>query len=215
MTHEEFVREVLGKPIDALTERKAGVVTVAAPPLPSASDLAWRSEVPPVMPKPAPTRGIFRVGEITFWSTLALCRAQNVSNTSFHLFSTALGQQGQNFNRALSISETNMKEAGRIPSGQSFEVRSIHTDMLSRDVDRVVVSPLLQHAVLRWNFMQTCIDIGPADLTHTYHHYPVVLPANTTFTVNLDFGSATPIVQADCAIRVLLFGSYQTAIGIG
>ena len=78
----------------------------------------------PGVPQHQPSN-LFRFGEITLYSTFALGAAAPglaVANTSNRLFATPLGQTGQGFPAALTVTETNLKEAGRIPSGQAYDV---------------------------------------------------------------------------------------------
>ena len=69
------------------------------------------SSVPMELPK-----DVVRVGEQALWSTSQLGpAAAALANTTTRLFTTPLGQVGQGFAAALTLSETNLKEGGRIP----------------------------------------------------------------------------------------------------
>ena len=73
--------------------------------------------IPPV-PFKQPTN-LFRYGEQSIWSTQffdASAGALAIQSSSFRLFSTPIGQNGQGF-QPLSIAETSLKEGGRIPAG--------------------------------------------------------------------------------------------------
>lgn len=132
--------------------------------------------VPPVsfdLPK-----NVYRFGEQTLWSTQFLATGA-VANGSFRLFTTPLGQVGQGFANALSISETNLKEGGRIPSGIAFDCFGIAVQPLqngagsdSNDAGKAVNSDLAitnllniqQNAVVVWDFTQTAVEVCPVML---------------------------------------------------
>jgi len=132
--------------------------------------------VPPVsfdLPK-----NVYRFGEQTLWSTQFLA-AGAVANGSFRLFTTPLGQVGQGFAGALSISETNLKEGGRIPSGIAFDCFGIAVQPLQNgagtdtaDAGKAVNSDLAitnllnlqQNAVVVWDFTQTAVEVCPVML---------------------------------------------------
>lgn len=88
----------------------------------------------PGVPQHQPSN-LFRFGEITLYSTFALggAGATAVANTSNRLFATPLGQTGQGFPAALTATETNLKEAGRIPSGQAYDVFGVAGQVMGWD----------------------------------------------------------------------------------
>ena len=96
----------------------------------------------PGVPQHQPSN-LFRFGEITLYSTFALGTTQNaafaVANTSNRMFATPLGQTGQGFPAAMTSSETNLKEAGRIPSGQAYDVFGVAGQVMGWDptADRI------------------------------------------------------------------------------
>ena len=113
---------------------------------------------------------VLRVGEQAIWSTNRIAVGA-VASQQFRLFSTPLGQQGQGFGNALSISETNLKEGGRIPSGLAFDCLGIAFIPQPGDlagghaVDVLAdVQTLTRHGVLSWDFLQTVIDVAPCVL---------------------------------------------------
>jgi hypothetical protein len=132
--------------------------------------------VPPVsfdLPK-----NVYRFGEQTLWSTQFLA-AGAVANGSFRLFTTPLGQVGQGFAGALSISETNLKEGGRIPSGIAFDCFGIAVQPLQNgagtdtadagkavntDLSITNLLNLQQNAVVVWDFTQTAVEVCPVML---------------------------------------------------
>jgi hypothetical protein len=113
---------------------------------------------------------VLRVGEQSIWSTTRI-GAGAVASQAFRFFSTPLGQQGQGFGAGLSISETNLKEGGRIPSGLAFDALGIAcipqgADTAGNHVPDVAqdVQTFLRHGVLSWDFLQTVIDVAPISL---------------------------------------------------
>ena len=70
-------------------------------------------------------KNVYRFGELTIWSTQLLAASTVLANSSFRLFTTPLGQNGQGFSQALTISETSIKEGGRVPSGIAYDVFGI------------------------------------------------------------------------------------------
>jgi hypothetical protein len=129
---------------------------------------------------------LFRFGEITLYSSFAF-PAGALANTSNRLFATPLGQTGQGFGVAMTVAETNLKEAGRIPSGQAYDVFGVAGQVMGWDstantVDLPFadmpaggagVAPaaglgnigdlqnVINNAVLLWDFTQTQVFICP------------------------------------------------------
>lgn len=100
------------------------------------------------------------------------------------------------------------------------------------------------NGILQWNFTQTTVDICPVYLAGSgggtggsvstgnavdvgnlnngfgqiwmYRKHPVALPGNSTFAVELTFGSRAAAISANaCAVRVGLLGYYKNVIEIG
>jgi len=134
----------------------------------------------PGVPSQQPTN-LFRFGEITLYSTQALPAGTALANNTNRIFATPLGSQGQGFTTALTKTETNLKEAGRIPSGQAYDVYGVATQILGADNtaglagnmdepfnDSVATVQTLQNivnnGVLAWDFTQTVVDICPVML---------------------------------------------------
>lgn len=134
-----------------------------------------RAGVPPVsfeLPK-----NVFRFGEQTLWSSQFLAGASAVANGTFRLFTTPLGQQGQGFAAGMSISETNIKEGGRIPSGIAFDCFGIAVQQIATanqfDVGTNAGDPvntaaeigdlvnLQNNGVIVWDFTQTQVEVCP------------------------------------------------------
>ena len=134
--------------------------------------------VPPVsfeLPK-----NVFRFGEQTLWSSQFLAGGSALANGTFRLFTTPLGQQGQGFAAAMSISETNIKEGGRIPSGIAFDcfgiaVQEIQTGAqtdtgtnagipVNEDPEVANLVNLQNNAVIVWDFTQTQVEVCPVML---------------------------------------------------
>ena len=121
---------------------------------------------------------LFRFGEITLYSTHAFPAQQQLANSSNRIFTSPLGSNGQGFTTALTRTETNLKEGGRIPSGQAYDVYGVASQVLGSDStaglagqmdepfnDAVATVQTLQNivnnGVLSWDFTQTNVDICP------------------------------------------------------
>ena len=132
--------------------------------------------IPPV-PFRQPT-ALFRYGEQSIWSSQWLNGADTVASSTFRLFATPLGQQGQGFGAALTIAETSLKTGGMIPAGVAFDCFGISchfshgatsatpTLATPADTDAQVgnILNLQNNAVLTWDFTQTQVDIAPVSL---------------------------------------------------
>jgi len=129
----------------------------------------------PGVPSQQPTN-LFRFGGITLYSTFAFPGGTVLANSQNRIFTTPLGAQGQGFAGALTRTETNLKEGGRIPSGQAYDVYGVATQIIAgglADVtpmnlpfnDAVATVASLQNivntGVLQWDFTQTVVDICP------------------------------------------------------
>ena len=129
----------------------------------------------PAVPFEQPTN-IFRFGEQAIWSTQLLAHNQVLDNSTERLFSTAIGGTGGGFTNPLSISETNIKEGGRVPSGAAYDVFGVATQVLCSDLtadtgdfdtpidSQALVGDLLriiQNGVIIWDFLQTQVNICP------------------------------------------------------
>ena len=132
-------------------------------------------QVPINLPK-----NLFRFGEITLYSTHGFGvngATANIANTTNRLFVTQLGGTGQGFTQGLSVSETNLKEAGRIPSGQAYDVFGVATQVMAwtpSDGAGSIVAPItnaslaasglatvINNGILSWDFTQTKVFICP------------------------------------------------------
>lgn len=130
----------------------------------------------PGVPSQQPTN-LFRFGEITLYSTQCLSSGA-LANSANRLFASPLGSQGQGFTSSLTKSETNLKEGGRIPSGQAYDVYGVATQVMAGETtlagtgsaaypfnDDVATVAALQNVVnngvLSWDFTQTVVDICP------------------------------------------------------
>jgi hypothetical protein len=133
----------------------------------------YPSAVPQSLPK-----NLFRFGEIALYSTHAFGQngaTQALANSTNRTFVTQLGGQGQGFNAALTQSETNLKEAGRVPSGQAYDVFGVAGQVFSWDpvnddfndaiTDASLASSglatVINNGVLAWDFTQTKVFICP------------------------------------------------------
>lgn len=128
--------------------------------------------IPPV-PFKQPTN-LFRYGEQAIWSTQSFFSGAGtvpLASSSYRLFSTPIGQNGQGF-APLSISETSLKEGGRIPAGVAFDTFGISCHIyfgdgttLNQPADTAgLIGELVNvqnNGVLAWDFLQTTVDISP------------------------------------------------------
>jgi len=132
----------------------------------------------PGVPQHQPSN-LFRFGEITLYSTTQLAGA--IANTNNRLFTTPLGQTGQGWAAGMTVSETNLKEGGRIPSGQAYDVFGVATQVMAMTaLDGNMSLPFVQAAaaagavpdlqnvvnngILVWDFTQTQVFISPVML---------------------------------------------------
>lgn len=123
----------------------------------------YGQEAPFVLPK-----ALKRYYEGVLWSTLRYANAAAVAGTQNNLFfSTPLGMNGQGFTVPLSISETNISQAGMIPVGQAFTVYAVAAEPRYNDnasVCREDMNNLQYYSALVWKFLNTEIPIGPLNL---------------------------------------------------
>lgn len=119
------------------------------------------SSVPMELPK-----DVVRIGEQALWSTAQLGIGA-LLNTTTRLFTTPLGQQGQGFGVGLTLSETNLKEGGRIPAGLSYDcygIAAIIQPVGAAFLNNRDAQTIYNNGVLSWDFLQTVIDVAPISL---------------------------------------------------
>ena len=133
----------------------------------------------PGVPQHQPSN-LFRFGEITLYSTSQLV-AGAIANTNNRLFTTPLGQTGQGWAAGMTVSETNLKEGGRIPSGQAYDVFGVATQVMAMTANDGTMSPpfvqaagaagavpdlqnIVNNGILVWDFTQTQVFISPVML---------------------------------------------------
>jgi len=126
---------------------------------------------PPISSAPLapmnPQRNIVRIGEQCFWSTQAYADTTALADRNDRIFTTPRGQVGQGFGASLTISETNLKEGGRIPSQYAFDVEGISCQPFYTDnyvMTRVDLQNIQNYGVLAWDFTQTVIEVAPINL---------------------------------------------------
>jgi len=209
---------------------------------------------------------IQRASESPLWSTYNLGATGAplvLANKTYKVFAVALDQAGQGWTNSLTYPETNIKEAGRIPSGAGYGVYGIAGQLYTVDTTGTTTyTPtatdlwnVTSNCVLQWNMLDTVIDICPLNLAGAgggvfgstadtgaaygsgngsqvslnngagqvwiYQFLPVLLPASTTFGVNLVFGQfAAPVnvngqSGVNLALRIVLLGTRRTAIPVG
>lgn len=130
--------------------------------------------IPPV-PFKQPTN-LFRYGEQSIWSTQAFAATAAIASSSYRLFSTPIGQNGQGFS-PLSIAETSLKEGGRIPAGVAFDTFGISCHIYHANAGSTQYNVptdtatlignlvnLQNNGVLAWDFLQTTVDISPVHM---------------------------------------------------
>ena len=111
-------------------------------------------------------KAIRRVGEQAFWSTQAYVAGNAVALTTQRLYTTPLNQAGQGFG-VMSLAETNLIEAGRIPSQFAFTVDAVACQIHMQNNQVAFyedVSNLVNNGVLSWFFTQTQFEIAPCAL---------------------------------------------------
>lgn len=124
-------------------------------------------------------QNLFRFGEISIWSSQMHQANTQLQSGTFRLFSTPLGNQGQGFVNSLSITETNLKEGGRVPSGVAYDVFGVAAQVLDSTstadngtLSNPIVAPgivsdlvnVTNNGILSWDFTQTQVDICPVML---------------------------------------------------
>lgn len=198
-----------------------------------------------------------RFYEGDLWSTYLWADGTALANSTFEIFTTQKGQQGQGFAVALTISETNIREGGRIAAGLAFTTRQVAIEPSyndNRPMVRAEIQNLQNFMVPIWSFLNTEVEVAPTSVVGqaggifgtsadtgaveggaggsrialnngagqawVYHELPVLLPANTTFSVLLRFGSGALVVDGglgNSALRVRghLIGVATSAIPQG
>ena len=175
---------------------------------------------------------LFRFGEITIWSSQMHQAGLPLQSGTFRLFSTPIGNQGQGFTNALSITETNLKEGGRVPSGVAYDVFTMSNPIVAPGIVADLLN-IVNNGILSWDFTQTQVDICPVMLAGAgggafgavatadtgtpvttgtlqngnggvwmYRKHPVALPGNSTFAIVLRYGSRAAAVSAANSIVV-------------
>lgn len=134
----------------------------------------------PGVPSQQPTN-LFRFGEITLYSTHFFPNGTSLANSANRIFTVPLGAQGQGYTTGLTKTETNLKEGGRIPSGQAYDVYGVATQVIgayqaeasplvrqcvpfSYDSSITDLQNIVNNGVLSWDFTQTVVDICPVML---------------------------------------------------
>jgi hypothetical protein len=139
----------------------------------------YANQGPPNVPLNEPVP-VFRYGEQSIWSSAGLTGAAVVAGTTTRLFSIQQGGTGLGFAVGASISETNLREAGRVPNNVAYDVFGIACQFLSssaagvdgatinnpidNDADLGSLLSVIQNGVLSWDFTQTTVDVAPVML---------------------------------------------------
>jgi hypothetical protein len=109
-------------------------------------------------------KAVVRIGEQCIWSTFAYADTTVMASRTDRLFSVPVGSTGQGFGAQLTLAETNVREAGRIPGGYAFDVFAIsgypyytqNTSLVGADARNFV-----NNCVAVWDFLQTRIEVAP------------------------------------------------------
>lgn len=133
-------------------------------------------------------RDVFRYGEQALYSTYFWTDTTALANGTFRTFTTGLGNSGQGMTQPLTITETNLKESGRIPNAQAYDVYGVAGQLFSvttsgtgtqavsygRNLGGATVVAAIQETedyqninngcVLFWDFTQTKIAIAPLSM---------------------------------------------------
>lgn len=154
-----------------------------------------------------------------FWSTHRFVKGMNHAYSTSRVFYIPLGQVGQGFGEVLGIQETNIRDGGHFaPYG--LLAKNVMVEIIGgtpEDKARARLS-----TVLRFDFIQTLVDIAPLGLFHwdetdrkgvfvfadeEAKHQGVLLPSHTSAGVTLSMGGQLSDVctfDEDVSIRVTL-----------
>lgn len=136
------------------------------------------------------------------------------------LFAEPIGSSGNGFAKPLTSQETNMEEPGRIASGLAFTVYAVEWEVYYKDA--LDLREVCRGVLLTWYFLNTEIEIGmlgqafgAQDVSTTvkglhrgifhYEELPMLLPANTQFSVRLYIPCGLTL-KDEIQIRVSLQG---------
>jgi hypothetical protein len=127
-------------------------------------------EVPPMQ---LPT-SLVRVYESCLWSSYRYPQSTPLANRNTDdLYSVPLSGTGQGYSTQLTLAETNLSEAGRVPNGQSFAVGAIAFQPFTvggavastiYPITRADLQNVITNCVLGWVFLNTFLAIGTANL---------------------------------------------------
>lgn len=112
-------------------------------------------------------KSVVRIGEQGVWSAFQYADTTPMANRNDLLFAAPLNSTGQGFGRALSIAETNQREASKIPGGYAFTVHALALQAYYEDgypIVRADLATVVNHCVPSWKFLQVEIEISPASL---------------------------------------------------
>ena len=159
-----------------------------------------------------------RVSEGALWSSVRLSAGLALAGETFHFFTVPLGQGGQD------ITDTNIKEARRLPNGLAFTVRHVSWTVVplegETEMEKLAnafgvsgVNAIKAHGVLTWDLTQTWIDIAP--LWTDWISQNISIPDGINFSVMLRFGKDAPTLTLPHVIRLTVVGEYAHPIEIG
>lgn len=125
-------------------------------------------------------KNLYRFGEISLYSTYGFVSsggAVNIANSSNRVFTTQLGGTGQGFTGALTVTETNLKEAARVPTGQAYDIYGVaaqpmrltlsgSSELLTTPITDAALATsglasVVNNGVLAWDYTQSKVYICP------------------------------------------------------
>lgn len=134
-------------------------------------------------------RGV-KVGDLALrlplYSTQQFASSVEISHTSYRLFTTPLGAQGQGFERGCSINETNIREGGRTPGGIAVNVVLLMVEIFGNSEDAAAIR---KNGVLHFDFVQTRVDIAPLNV--------IILPGQTSGVLKLADKEEVEVVEEE------------------
>jgi hypothetical protein len=164
-----------------------------------------------------------RYSSCAVWSTAFLDSGPWAGKTYRLFVDTHGGKSGSG--RILSLSDTNIKEMGRVAYGSAFEVvrceSRVQACPAASDVETLAQAyakedqsiDILNNGVLRFDFVQTLIDICPLWVSAV--DCQVTIPEHASFAVALTFGADMPPLERAHSVKVCLTGTLKSQVEIG
>ena len=159
---------------------------------------------------------MIRAASGSLWSCVYLPAGTILAGSSFRLFDVPREKADRN-GRVLGLTDTNMREASRFGSaynctGVSWLIRPVggESDMekLAQSFGRSAVDLIEEHGVLRWDFKQVSMDIGPLWAGPSLPQL-MAIPEQETVNIVLSFGKRAPTLDLDHVVRVFVQGQFK------